>query len=264
MLPPLAPHNSQPHKALSSHREPTPVLTLPPLPPRFPHAAMPHQTASAATPPQPPLSHYREAVQQYFDCAPSEFELAAWEGQGPCYIRMGEEVYRFDSTHDLTERAKLLLTDWASMFPPDWASELLADVHRQEDFYPILRQQFATDAVRLQQLQTVMARTQRAGNDNDAFWDAVYATDCQHLYPAAIVAASQTYNTARLLAAVVNYLLSDEDEYLGVLQGRLLGNLVLNEAPAANPSAEELAQEEYFYVYAVDPYCWEESLVVHF
>ena len=236
----------------------------------------PKAAASAAVspPPQPsphagrtvPLSHYREAVQQYFDCAPSDFELAARQARGPCHVQLGGQVYRVDSPPDLTARAELLLIDpnGAAMFPLAWAPRLLAGVHREPAFVAYLRRAFAHSAWKLAQLHTVLALTQSAGNDSETFWETLYAADDARLYPDAIVAASQTYDTARLLAAVVDGLISNDDESLSILQGSMLGTLVLNEAPAANPSPEELAQEEYFYFYVVDDCCWEEKQVVQF
>lgn len=213
-----------------------------------------------------PLSHYREAVQQYFDCAPSDFELAAWQAQGPCHVRLGGQVYRVDGPPDLAARATFLLTnrDGAAMFPLSWAPVLLAGVHREPDFYACLRQELAAEPFNLARLPTVMALAQRAGSDSQTFWDALYGVDDARLYPAAIVAASQTCDTAQLLAAVARCLTDENDEFVLLLQGQPLATLVLNEAPATNPSPEELAQEECFYFYAVDDCYWEESQVVQF
>lgn len=238
----------------------------------MPHPDDASAAASAQPPPTPdagcrvPLSHYREAVQQFFDCAPSDFELAAWQGQGPCHVRLGEQVYRVDSTRDLTIRAQYLLTDrnGAAMFPLPWAPMLLAGVHREPAFFASLRQQLAHEPFNLAQLPTIITLAQRAGPHSQTFWDALYGLADARLYPAAVVAASRTYDTARLLAAVVGCLTDASDDFLLPLQGQLLGTLVLNEAPAAHPSPAELAQEEYFYFYAVDECCWETTHVVRF
>lgn len=213
-----------------------------------------------------PLSHYREAVQQHFDCAPSDFEFAVCWENGPCQVKMGNKVYRVDSTHDITEHAKWLLTDrdGAMEFPREWALMVLEGVHREKDFYFYLLQDIATDALKLAQLQTVLAVTQITGNDIEAFWENLYAVDCIELYPAAILAASKTYDLACMVEDVVIYLTGEGDEHLNQLQDGIFETVVLNEVTSDDPSAGQLEKEEYFYIYSVDDCCWDEKEVVQF
>jgi|GEM_PF-6134136 len=213
-----------------------------------------------------PLSHYREAVQRHFNCAPSNFELAVCWEDGPCQIKMDDQVYRVDSTHDLTEYAKTMLTDseMAMEFPTSWALMVLEGVHREGEFYRQLLHKIGHDALMLTQLQTVLAVTRSTGDDVETFWQCLQATDELELYPAAILAAAKTYDFDSLVEDIFIYLIGEGSVYLNQLQDGIFESVVLNEAISDDPTPEEMAQEEYFYIYSVDPCCWDEKDVVTF
>jgi hypothetical protein len=209
-----------------------------------------------------PLSHYREAAQQHFNCAPSDFEFAVCWEDGPCQVKLGDKVYRIDSLHDLTERAKWLLTDrdGAMEFPTEWAFIVLEAVHRESAFYLHLLTEIGSDALKLAQLQTVMTVTQSTGDSIETFWDAIHAVDDMELYSAAILAASKTYDLDCMVEDVIVYLYGEGEDYLNQLgEGGIFETVVLNEATSDDPTTEEMEKEEYFYLYSVDPVCWDEK-----
>jgi hypothetical protein len=211
------------------------------------------------------LSHYREAAQQYFNCAPSDFEFAVCWENGPCQVNIGNKVYRIDSLHDLTERAKWLLTDrdGAMEFPIEWAFIVLEAVHRESAFYIHLLADIGSDALKLAQLQTVITVTQSTGDSIETFWEALHAVDDTELYAAAILAASKTYDLDCMIEDAVVYLYGEGEDYLNQLgEGGIFETVVLNEATGDSPTAEEIQKEEYFYLYSVDSACWDEKEIV--
>lgn len=213
-----------------------------------------------------PLSHYREAVQQHFNCAPSDFEFAVCWENGPCQIKMGENVYRVDSTHDITEHAKLMLTEaeMAMDFPTEWAFLVLEGVHREGEFYHHLLHSIGHDALKLTQLQTVLAVTRSTGDGIETFWRCLRAVDDMELYPAAILAAAKTYDFNSLVEDIFEYLTGESNHYLNQLIGGIFETVVLNDAGFDDPTPEDLQKEEYFYIYSVDDACWNEEEVVVF
>jgi hypothetical protein len=179
---------------------------------------------------------------------------------------MGDKVYRVDSSHDLTEHAKVMLTDsgMAMEFPTSWAEMVLEGVHREGEFYRHLLHYIGHDALKLTQLQTVLAVTRHTGNDINTFWECLHATDSIELYPAAILAAAKTYDFNSLVEDIFGYLIGEGIIWLNELQNGIFEIVVLNEATSDDPTKEEMAKEEYFYIYSVSDGCWNEAEVVQF
>lgn len=211
-----------------------------------------------ATPPMPPerthpipLSHYHEAVQRHFEWAPSDYELLEHWPNGPAIIKNGDQVYRVDNAHDIEEQARLMLTskDEAMNIPITWANELFEDAYMHPSFYThFLHQLDLPRAQALAEVQLVLAVYQTVAAGPLTFWETVKDLDDIGLYPAALVAAAQTFDFDALVGELTEFLTTEGDTYLNEMQNGIFESVDLNENSETD--------EKIFYIYNLDPGYW--------
>lgn len=191
---------------------------------------------------------YRRAFRQF-----TEGKVFDWKERwpdGPFLALCGDDVYQIESTYDLSERARLMLTstDEAVHMPLAIWLDLAGDVHHEAEFYARLLNRLATPKQR-QHLQLAFSISQTIHRPAEGFWSVLYHLDAVGLYPKAVVAAAQVSDVAVLTLELEKALVANGKTYLNQQQEGIFETLVVRDSTTP--------MDALFYVFTVDAAVWE-------
>lgn len=194
---------------------------------------------------------YRQAFGQFTDG-----QAFAWKERwpdGPFLALYQDNVYQIESTDDLRERARLMLTstDEAANMPLTIWIDLVEEIYNEIDCFTRLLGRLTTPEE--QHLRVALAISRITSRPVEGFWSTLYYLDSR-LYPRAIIALTRIHDVESLWLKLSEALVRNGKTVLNQQREGVFRTLRLD---PGNPAADSR-----FYVFTVDPAIWEFDVLV--